>query len=89
MDKQKVDPTTLPDVYRRIYDLLGEDKLLLLWDAFKGEEINFPIHLNDRDKVKPKIIESYNGSNLDALAKQYGFTKRWARQVIKLAKNNS
>lgn len=82
MADNNIDPNVLPETYRRIYDLLGPDGLLTIYENFKGEEINLAVHLYDRQKVRLKVIEEFNGSNADALARRYGFTKRWVRSVI-------
>lgn len=77
------DIDALNDVYREIADLLGYDDALVLYTHFKGQQITFPIKLFNSEHIKKLLKQQYNGKNAKKLAKAYGYSERWIKELLK------
>ena len=73
----------LNDVYREIADLLGYDNALAIHAHFKGQQITFPVKLFKSEYVQELLKQQYNGKNAKKLAKTYGYSERWVKELIK------
>lgn len=78
-----VDVSDLPEPYDKIAKVIGLDATKKLICEFHGEMLYLPkidsVILPVRDKV---IREEFNGYNYEALARKYGLTSRWVRQIV-------
>ncbi len=72
----------LNGIYADLCCLIGLEKTLVLYSSFKGEQITFPMRLISKEYSTQKILERYDGTNLKALAKEYGYSERWVREII-------
>ena len=73
----------LNDVYRDISEKLGQDAALEIYRMFKGQQITFPVHLFNAQRLQKEIIKEFDGSNLKVLAKKYGYSEKTIRRIIK------
>ena len=73
----------LNGVYSDIANLLGIEVVLQLHNAYRGQQISFPVQLFSRDFIKKQIVEEYNGYNIKQLATKYGYTEKWIRNILK------
>lgn len=76
----------LNGIYADLCGLIGLEKTLVIYSAFKGEQVTFPMRLISKDFSAQRICEKYDGTNLKQLASEYGYSERWVREIIK--KNN-
>lgn len=73
----------LNDVYRDISEKLGLDASIEVYRMFKGQQITFPVHLFNAKRIQKEIIKEYDGSNINVLAKKYGYSEKTIRRIIK------
>lgn len=73
-------------VYKEMIELVGIECALKIYGEYNGQQISFPARLYSSSYVKSKVIEEFDGSNLKELAKKYGYTDRWIRQILKKSK---
>lgn len=70
-------------VYQELSEILGEQVAKKLYQSFRGQQVVFPMRLYTRDYVKDVLSEQYNGHNLKVLAKEFGYTERYLRTLLK------
>lgn len=72
----------LPEKYRRIAEIIGVEKLLVLAKEFGGDELYIPqIETLIKDWRDKRIRQEYNGANADELARKYELSVRWVRAL--------
>jgi Mor family transcriptional regulator len=85
LDKiNKVDSNELNGIYKEFAEVLGFEVTQLIFKYFKGLQVTFPTKLLSKNYVEKKVVEEYNGSNMKELAREYNYSERWVRQVIKV-----
>ena len=73
----------LNEIYAELSDLIGYENTIKVYEQYKGQQINFPVNLYDKTAVKEMIKEQYNGQNAKELARQYNYSERWVRMIVK------
>lgn len=73
----------LAEIYAELVDLIGYENTQKVYDNLKGQQVTFPMRLYKTDYVLQEIKEHYNGRNLRELAKEYGYTERYLRELLK------
>lgn len=73
----------LNDIYREIGEKLGLDVAIEIYQMFKGQQITFPVHLFNAKRIQKEIIKEYDGSNINSLARKYGYSEKTIRRIIK------
>lgn len=71
------------EIYKEIAELIGKENTVKLYRLLKGQQISFPVRLYSKDYVKKRVICEYDGSNSKFLARRYGYSERWIRELIK------
>ena len=71
-----MDKNILNEVYKELYDAIGEEAMFMVYNLFRGQQINFPMRLYDPKLLRNAIIQEYNGSNISYLACKYGYSER-------------
>ena len=77
------DIDALNDVYREIADLLGYDDALALYTHLKVQQITFPVKLIKSEHIKELLKQQYDGTNAKKLARTYGYSERWIKELLK------
>lgn len=77
------DINALNDVYKEIADLIGYDDAMILYTHFKGQQITFPIKLFKQEHIREILKRQYDGTNAKNLARTYGYSERWIKELIK------
>ena len=73
----------LNEVYREMVDLIGYDNTMILYTHFKGQQVTFPIKLFKADYIKAILKKQYDGTNAKNLARTYGYSERWIKELLK------
>ncbi|KRN28819.1 hypothetical protein IV38_GL001025 [Lactobacillus selangorensis] len=73
----------LQESYAQLYELLGEELTLKVFELYRGRQISFPMRLYDRKKVAARIVAEYDGHNISQLTRKYDYSQRWIRQILK------
>jgi Mor family transcriptional regulator len=76
-------PEDLPEPYRAISEMIGMENTLKLADKFQGMAIYLPKLDAVLRKIRDERIKAeFNGANYRELARKYGLTEVWVRQLI-------
>ncbi|AVH74926.1 hypothetical protein C4597_02355 [Weissella koreensis] len=87
-DMNEIDETLLNDAYFQIYVFLDKDKdkLVKFVDKFGEQQINFPVHLYDREKVVTYLSNKLaNNQEIDVAfeSRLLGYSKRWVNTILR------
>ena len=82
------DPDLLHEVYREISDLVGPRTALELNRYFGGQQISFPLRFFDPDRLRDRIAEEYDGTNVKELAAKYRYSEKTIRRMLREAKQD-
>lgn len=77
------DPFTWNEVYKDLAKLVGEENTLLIYQKYRGFQINFPMRLISSEYIGEIAAEEYEYGNLKELAQKYGYSERHLRRLIK------
>ena len=80
--KDEIFRDSLHKVYRDLYDLVGYETMVVLYQHFHGYQINFPAKLYSKEGIGAIIREEYDGNNIQELAREYGYSDRWIRTLV-------
>ncbi len=81
--KEEIQGAHLNGIYKDFAEVLGLEITIQIYNHFKGLQVTFPTKLLSLEYVKGNIIDKYNGSNARELARRYGYSERWIRQIVK------
>jgi Mor family transcriptional regulator len=74
---------TLNDAYKEFARLIGIENTHKMFQNFRGQQITFPMRWLSPEHIAVVVAERYDGKNLKELAKEYGYSERWLRQILK------
>ena len=77
------DIDALSEVYREIAELVGYDNAIVIYTHFKGQQITFPVKLFNSEYIIEVLKKQYDGTNAKKLARTYGYSERWIKELIK------
>lgn len=86
---EKVDVASLHHFYRGLSELVGVESMLKIYRQYKGMQMTIPTHLYDRNLAAKKVRKEYNGRNQQELARKYGYSQKWIRQVTRENENQN
>ena len=69
--------------------LIGLESMLQIYLQFKGQQITFPVKLFSKEYTMQQIRLEYNGRNVRELAKKYGYSERWIRELLRQGSEHS
>lgn len=74
----------LNGVYETLKDLVGYDNVLIIYEYFKGSQVNFPTKLFSKDFVISEAAKEYDGSteSLNRIASKYSYSQRTIRKML-------
>lgn len=70
-------------IYADLAKVLDEESVNKIYEYFRGQQVNFPMHLYTIDYVAQIAIESENAANVKKLARDYGYSERHLVRIIK------
>ena len=74
---------SLNGIYAELSDLIGYENAIKVYEQYKGQQVNFPVNLYDKAAVKELIRAQYTGDNTKELARQFNYSERWVRIIVK------
>lgn len=80
---EKIEVAALHHFYRGLSELVGVESMLKIYQQYKGMQMTIPTHLYDRKLAAEKVRQEYNGRNQQELARKYGYSQKWIRQVTR------
>lgn len=73
----------LPESYREIARIIGVDNAVRLSEHIGGIAFYFPkLDTMLRAKRNARIKKEFTGANHKELARKYGLTERWIREIV-------
>lgn len=73
----------LNGTYNELANLLGIDAVFKLYNAYRGQQISFPVQLYSREFIVMQIVNEYDGHNIKQLATKFGYSEKWVRKILK------
>lgn len=70
-------------IYADLAKVISEDDVNIIYEYFRGQQINFPMHLYTIDYVARIATESENPVNVKDLAREYGYSERHIHRIVK------
>ncbi|EOS52174.1 hypothetical protein C809_00941 [Lachnospiraceae bacterium MD335] len=80
---EKVESFGLQGVYEELAHIIGLELTINVFETLKGQQITFPSRLYEREYVIKEVKRRYNGTNLKELAREFNYTERWIRELMK------
>ena len=73
----------LNGIYAELSELIGYENAIKIYEQYKGQQVNFPVSFYDKAALKEVIKEQYTGDNTKELARQFNYSERWVRIIVK------
>lgn len=84
---ERIEPEALHQFYGSLNDLVGTEAMLIIYEHYKGTQLNFPVHLYDRKLVAQRVLAEFDGHNQHDLARKYGYSQKWIQMVVREKRN--
>lgn len=78
----------LAGIYKEVASQIGVNNAYKLYCYFRGQQITFPIKFYSSECVAAHIIADYDGSNIRAISRNYGYSESRIRQILSQSKQN-
>lgn len=82
------EPELLHIVYKEIWECLGPEAVIKIYQMYRGQQISFPARLLSPEAVQQKVVQEYDGTNLGKLATKYGYSEKTIRRIIQKKRRN-
>ncbi len=83
MNIEEIKPQNLRNVYMEIAEAYDVETAIKIQKLFGGQRITFPKKLYRPDYVCLYIKSTYNGRNIQKLARQFEISERRVRQILR------
>lgn len=87
MNGETFEKDGLNDVYKELCDCVGFENMLKIYKRMKGIQITFPQRLFSGSYVKKQVSKRYDGHNIKQLAREYGYSEKWIREMLREGKS--
>jgi len=75
--KSKLDYDMLHPTYKALYDIVGEDNLLKIYELFRGTQLQLPMKMYDRISLKEAICNGeLNDMTNQEISLKFGYSPR-------------
>ncbi|KRO05509.1 MULTISPECIES: Mor transcription activator family protein [Levilactobacillus] len=85
---ERIELDALHQFYKSLNNLVGTESMLIIYEHYKGTQLNFPVHLYDRKVTAQLVLKEFNGHNQHELARKYGYSQKWIQMVMREAKED-
>lgn len=82
MGKDKKVVQDYSGVYQEMVEILGVQGVNKLYENYRGQQVVFPMRLHTREYVIKEVNKKYDGTNLKALALEFGYSERHLRTML-------
>lgn len=83
LKKSKVEKAALCGLYQELLDLVGYEHMMILYEYYHGQQVNFPARIYDKEYLLLYLKEHYASTNIKTLSRQLGYSERWIRKLIR------
>jgi len=78
----KLNYEMLHPTYKALYDIVGEDNLLKIYELFRGTQLQLPMKMYDRILLKEAICKGkLDGMTNQEISLKFGYSPRWIKSV--------
>lgn len=81
--KNKCKNEELNSIYGDVAELIGFENARLIFNEYRGQQVNFPVELYSKEYIYGLIRNEYNGKNIKQLATKYEYSERTIRRIVK------
>ncbi len=85
--KKKHITDDLNGIYRDIAAIAGVETAKLMFDEYRGQQVNFPVEFLNKQYIYNCIAEEFDGTNFKSLAAKYNYSERTIRRILKEQKS--
>jgi Mor family transcriptional regulator len=71
----------LSGIYKDIAENFGVEIAFMIFNHYKGLQVTFPTRFLAKEYVKERIRIESDGKNIKTLARKYGYSERWIREL--------
>lgn len=89
MAQTEYDVHSWNEIYQQLFEIVGLELSLKLFDELRGLQINFPTRLISSKNIGAIVLDHYNGTNLKQLAHKLDYSERHLRRLIQLEKEKN
>jgi len=80
--RSKLNYNMLHPTYKALYDIVGEEDLIKIYNLFRGTQLQLPMKMYDRVALKKAIREGQlNGMTNQEISLEFGYSPRWIKSV--------
>lgn len=79
----------LNNIYRELCECIGFENAIKIYTQYRGQQITFPVRLFSVNYVREQVIKRYNGKNIKELARDYGYSEKRIRTIIKESQSHN
>lgn len=78
--KNNIEYSALHPSYKILWDILGEDQMMSVYDQLRGTQLLLPMKLYDRMELEKYIKANPNDLSVRELSNRFGFSPRWIKK---------
>ena len=71
------------DIYNEISSAFGIETAEGIFRMYRGQQITFPMHLYNVKKLRKRLMDEFDGTNLKELAVKYDYSEKTLRRILK------
>lgn len=79
----EIKPEYYVPIYQEIAKVIGIESTRIIFQEFKGIQVNFPNHLYNNRFIYDYLKANYNGKNMREMARLFDYSERRLRQILK------
>ena len=81
---EEIRPEHLSDIYSELCSIVGMENMLLIYSAYKGQQISFPQKLFSKEHTIDLILADYkNGKSIAEISRRFSYSSRWVSKIIR------
>lgn len=81
--KEDIQYDVLHPSYKILWDILGEEEMMKVYDQLRGTQLLLPMKLYDRVELEKYLKDNPNDLSVRELSNTFGFSPRWIKKHMK------
>ena len=79
----KYDAELFNDIYKEISAIMGEEIAVEMYRMYNGQQITFPVHLYNSERIGQSVAKEFDGTNVRELSRKYDYSEKTIRRMIR------
>ena len=79
----KYDAKLFNDIYRELSTIMGEEFAIKMHHMYSGQQITFPVHLYNSERIQQNVAKEFDGTNIRELSRKYNYSEKTIRRMIR------